>query len=60
VKLRLLLPHGTVAAAIGVAWAVGVMSEKTHDTALHMLAAGIMGVSLGLILLETASGHGID
>jgi hypothetical protein len=49
----LFLPHGIIAVMLAVAWMIGLRSGHIHDGSLHLLAAVIITLSLGLILTET-------
>ena len=55
-----MLPHGIVAAAIAIAWAIGVIVGNVRDGSLHVLAAALVAMSLGVILLEGALKHGCN
>jgi hypothetical protein len=57
-RRRLMLPHGMVAAAIAIAWAIGVVLGNVRDASLHVLAAALVAMSLGVILLEGALKRG--
>jgi hypothetical protein len=57
-RRRLMLPHGIVAAAIAIAWAIGVIVGNVRDASLHVLAATLVAMSLGVILLEGALKRG--
>jgi Glycosyl transferase family 21 len=57
-RRRLMLPHGVVAAAVAISWAIGVILGNVRDGSLHILAAALVAVSFGLILLEGTPRHG--
>jgi hypothetical protein len=54
----LLLPHGLIAAIVTAAWMAGELSGNIHRQSLHLVAAAIVALSIGLIWSETPRKHG--
>ena len=54
----LLIPHGIVAALVGAAWATGVLRGLTPGLPVHLCAATIIALSLGLVALEALPKYG--
>lgn len=51
-RRMLLIPHGTIAAIVGVAWIVGMQAASIHGNSLQITAAIVVAGSVGLILSE--------
>ena len=57
-RRRLMLPHGIVAVTVAVAWAIGVIVGNGGVGSVHIFAAALIAISLGVILFEGAVRHG--
>jgi cellulose synthase/poly-beta-1,6-N-acetylglucosamine synthase-like glycosyltransferase len=55
---RLTIPHGMLAALVLAAWVIGARRGLSQGWLLELCAAAMISISLGLIVLESLSGHG--
>jgi cellulose synthase (UDP-forming) len=56
----LLVPHGTVAAVVAAAWAIGAWRGVSQEWTVLVCAAAIITLSCGLLAAEAMSRHGRD
>jgi len=57
-RRMLLLPHATIAAVVSAAWLVGMRTGAIRDGGVHLCAATMVALSVGLIASETRHRRG--